>query len=167
MKLQKYADNKENPAIKGNLTAEEIVRTFWERNYKKTDVSFVSVKLMIKSHVDSGGDVFRLRNTIILITPDDDYEEVEFHTFTADPSEVYQSLMLMFFLGLNKSKGTQTAFTYTEDKRAYRMASKLVGKDYVELEKTDNPDLGKYVLTLDIGSLELYLQRESANKEEK
>jgi len=167
MKLQKYATNKENPAIEGNLTAEEIVRTFWERNYEKTGVSLISVKMMIKNHVDSGGDVFRLRNTIILITPDDDYEEVEFHTFTADPSEVYQSVMLMFFLGLNKAKGTQTAFTYTEDKRAYRMAIKMIGKDYVDIEKSDSPDTGKYVLTLDLGGLVLRSQQKAADKGEK
>jgi len=164
MKLQKYTADKGNPAVKGSLTAEEIVRTFWENNYKNTKVSLNALKRMVKAHVDEGGDVFRLRNTIILVTPNDDYEDVEFHTITADPQEVYQVTMLMFFLGLNKAKGTQTAFTYLEDKRAYRLASKIMGKEYVEIEKPDDADQGKYVLTLDLDGFASNLQRQAANQ---
>ena len=164
MKLQKYATDKDNSAVKGNLTAEEIVRADWERNYKKSGVPLGAAKMAVKRHVDDGGDVFRMRNTIILLTSNDDYEDVEFHTITADPQEVYQVTMLMFLLGLNKAKGTQTAVTYVDDKRAYRMASKMLGKDYVDIETSNDADQGKYALTLDLDGLASNLQREAATQ---
>jgi len=64
MKLQKYTADKDNPAVKGSLTAEEIVRTFWENNYKNTKVSLNALKRMVKAHVDEGGDVFRCAHII-------------------------------------------------------------------------------------------------------
>ena len=54
MKLSRYASQKDNPAVKGDLTAEEIVRADWERNFKKSGVSFEQAKGGIKAHVDAG-----------------------------------------------------------------------------------------------------------------
>lgn len=153
MKLARYASNKDNPAIKGTLTAEEIVRADWKRHYEKRGVPLDAARLSVKAHVDKGGAVFRLRNTLILVTPDDDWNEIEFHTITADLGEVYQVLVLLFFLGLNKSKGTQVAFTYINDRNAYRMAKKFLGADFVDIDNSDDPDKGKYLLVIDIGSL--------------
>lgn len=152
MKLPRYASNKDNPAVKGNLTAEEIVRADWARNYEKKGISLITAKQSIKAHVDSGGDVFRLRNTIILVTPKDGYTEVEFHTITADPAEVYQTMMLLFLLGLNKAQGTELAYTYADDRTAYRMAKKLVGNN-IDIDESDDPDAGKYVLSFDLAGL--------------
>jgi hypothetical protein len=153
MKLARYASNKDNPAIKGTLTAEEIVRADWERHYEKKGIPLDVARLSVKAHVDNGGAVFRLRNTLILVTPAEDWSEVEFHTITADLGEVYQTLMLLFFLGLNKSKGTQIAFTYINDRNAYRMAKKLFGADFVDIDESDDPDKGRYSLVIDIGSM--------------
>lgn len=164
MKLTRYASDKDNPAIKGNLSAEDIVRADWERNYKKKGISLGQAKLGVKAHVDAGGAVFRMRNTLILVTPEDDFAEVKFHTITADPAEVYQSLMLMFFLGLAQSKGTQTAFTYVNDRSAYRMAKRIVGESFVDIDESDDPKVGKYVLTLDLAGLIRFAQAKQAQQ---
>ena len=158
MRLSRYASDKNNSAIKGNLTAEEIVRADWERNYKKKGVPLLAAKMMVKRHVDSGGAVFRLRNTLFLITPVAGFIEVKFHTITADPVEVYQPLALMFFLGLNKDQGTEVAFTYINDKSAARMAKKILSDKFVDVEESDSPDEGKYRLTVDLSGFVQFAQ---------
>lgn len=150
MKLSRYASDKNNPAVKGNLTVEEIVRADWERNYKKKNVPLDAIRMAVKTHVDSGGAVFRLRNTLFLVTPVGDFIEVEFHTITADPIEVYLPLTMMFFLGLNKDQGTEVAFTYVDDKSAARMAKRIFSDKFVDMEDSDEPDEGKYRLTIDL-----------------
>lgn len=153
MKLSRYASQKDNPAVKGDLTAEEIVRADWERNFKKSGVSFEQAKGGIKAHVDAGMPVFRMRNTIILLSPDPDYETAEFHTITADPYEVYVVTMLMFMLGLARSKNTQTVYSYVNDQKPVRMAEKTFGADNVIAEPSDEPDKGKLKLSIDIASV--------------
>jgi hypothetical protein len=163
-KLTRYAADKNNPAVKGNLTAEEIVRTDWQRNYERKGIPLMAAKRAIKEHVDAGGAVFRMRNTLILVTPEDGYIEVEFHTVTADPMEVYQSMMLMFFLGLNEDQGTETATTYVDDKSPFRMIKRMVGPDFVDIDESDNPDVGKYVITMDIGPFARAMQAQAAKQ---
>ena len=158
MRLSRYASDKNNPAIKGNLTVEEIVRTDWERNYKKKGLPLDAVRLAVKSHIDSGGAIFRLRNTLFLITTVDGFIEVEFHTITADPIEVYQPLALMFFLGLNKDQGTELAFTYIDDKSAARIAKRILSDKFVDVEDSDEPNKGKYRLTIDVAGFVQFAQ---------
>lgn len=162
--LKRFSADKNNPSIKGNLTGEEIVRIDWERNYKKKDVSFNQAKLAVKAHVDNGYPIFRVRNTFILITPENGMEEVKFHTITADTFEVYSSLMLMFFISLNRDQGTQLAYTYLDDKKMFRAIKRLVN-DYATLEPNDeDPSKGKYILTIELGPFVLAMQQKAAER---
>jgi hypothetical protein len=156
-----FSPNKDNPAVKGNLSAEELVRADWERNYKQKGVSFDQAKIAIKAHVDSGQPIFRVRNTLILLTLEDGFEEVKFHTVTADPFEVYSPMMLMFLISLSRNKGTQIAYTYLNDKKIFRAIKRLVG-EYGELEPNDqDPEKGKYILTLEIGPFTAAMQQKA------
>ena len=149
---RKFAQQKDNPAIKGSMTVEEIVRVDWERNYKKLDVPLMGARMTVKTHVENGGDIFRVRNTLILVTPEEDeYTEIKFHTITADPFEVYMSLMVMFFIALNKDQGTEEAYTYLPSKAIYRAAKKWL-KDFVDIEDAgdEGGDLSKYKIVIDV-----------------
>lgn len=166
MKLPRFSADKNNPAIKGNLTAEEIVRADWERNYKNKskDTPLAKLKFAIKDHVDQGLPIFRFRNTLVLLVPQDGFEEVEFHTITADPFEVYTTLMLMFFISLVKNQGTQLAYTYVDDKKMFRAIKRLVG-EFGSLEENDEePQKGKYVLVLEIGPFVAAAQQKLAER---
>lgn len=164
MMLKRFSADKNNPAIKGNLSAEEIVRTDWERNYKNKDVSFNQAKLAIKAHVDSGNPIFRFRNTIVLVTPENGYEEIKFHTVTADPFEVYTSLLLMFFISLHRDQGTQIAYTYLDDKKIFRAIKRLVGEfGSIELNE-EFPEKGKYTLMFEIGPFVTAMQQKAAER---
>lgn len=152
MKLTKYAKYKDNPAVKGLLSVEELVKADWERNYKKQGVPLNTVRLAIKQFVDDGWRILRQRNTLIILSPDEDNEDVLFHTVTADPYEVYITYMQLFLLALAQETGAETAFTYVDDKTMFRAAKKALGDKYAELEESDNPDQGKYKIVLDVGS---------------
>lgn len=164
MMLKRFSADKNNPAIKGNLSAEEIVRADWERNYKGKDVSFGAAKQNIKQHVDAGYPVFRFRNTIVLVTPENGFEEVKFHTLTADPFEVYTSLLLMFFISLARNQGTQIAYTYLDDKKIFRAIKRLTG-DFATLEPNDeDPEKGKYMITFEVGPFVAAMQQKAAER---
>jgi hypothetical protein len=161
MKVPRFSSNKDNPAIKGMMSAEDITRADWERNYKQKGISFPQAKMSIKAHVDSGQPIFRVRNTLILLTLEDGFEEVKFHTVTADPFEVYSSMMLMFLVSLSRNKGTQIAYTYIDDKKIFRAIKRLVG-EYGELDSNDqDPEKGKYILTLEIGPFTAAMQQKA------
>jgi hypothetical protein len=160
MKIPRASKNENDPSIKGNLSAEEIVRTDWKRNYEKKGIPLASLKQSIKDHVDDGGQMGRMRNTLIFLKINEGEDDVLFHTFTADVYEVYMSMMQLFSLSLAKTRGIETLYTFVSDKSAYRMASKLYGKENVDIEEEDNQENGKYKLTIDIG--EAYRQGQRA-----
>ena len=148
---RRYGQQKDNPAIQGTLTAEEIVAADWKRNYANSGISLDDLRLIVKHHVDEGGDVFRLRNTLVLVTPEDGYTEVKFHTLTADTYETYMTLMVMFLTALNKDQGTQEAYTYLPDKTIFRAAKRLF-KEFIDLEDVrDEEDAdANYRITIDV-----------------
>jgi hypothetical protein len=150
MKISRYAANKDDPAVKGNLTSDEIVRTDWERNFKEKGFSLVQVKMAIKKRIDAGEAVFRLRNTLFLVAPIDGFIEVEIHAVTADPSEVFQTMTFLFLLGLNADQGTQSAYTYANDRKVFRLFLRLFGASFVDIDDSDEPEKGKYIVTLDL-----------------
>jgi hypothetical protein len=150
MKLPRYAANKDDPAVKGNLTADELVRVDWERNFKAKGISLVQAKMAIKARIDAGEAIFRLRNTLFLVAPLDGFIEVEVHAVTADPSEVFQTMTFLFLLGLHTDQGTQIVYTYTNDRKVFRMFSRLFGGSFIDIDDSDDPKKGKYVTTLDL-----------------
>jgi hypothetical protein len=152
MKIPRYSANKNSLAIKGNLTAEEIVRSDWERNYKNTEVTLDDLKFVIKDHVDEGLPIYRFRNTLVLVTPENGFEEIEFHTLTADPFEIYTSLMMMFFISLAKNEGTQLAYTYVDDKKVFRAIKRMVGEFGSLEDNEEDPELGKYIFVFEVGA---------------
>lgn len=162
MKLSRYAADKDNPAIKGNLTADEIVRTDWERNFKAKGISIGQAKMAIKARVDAGEAVFRMRNTLFFVAPIDGFIEVEVHAVTADPSEVFQTMTLLFLLGLNKDQDTQSAYTYSNDRKVFRMFSRLFGASFVDIDDSDDEKKGKYVVTLDLVGFVRAMQAQKA-----
>ena len=141
----------DNPSIKGNLTAEQIVTEDWKRNYEKKGIPLIALKRKVKSHVDNGGQVVRLRNTLALLTMEEGENIAEFHTITADTYQVYASTMQLLSLSLAKVRNIETIYTYINDKSPYNMAKKLYGEPYVSLEESDLQRNGKYKLTINIG----------------
>jgi len=154
---EKYGSNKDKYAksVQGNLTTDEIIVFDWERSYtKKSGLTVDDLRQSVIDHVQNGGDVYRIRNTLFLISPQDgDYTEVKFHTLTADPREVYIPLMLLFFIGLNKTNGTEVAYTYSPSKAIYRMFKHMLGS-YMEIEDVkDDPNAdAPYMITVDVGA---------------
>jgi hypothetical protein len=164
MKIPRYTTNKDNPAIKGALTAEQIVRADWERNYKGSGVSYEQAVANLQQLLAAEYPTVKLRNTIVVLIPEDDYEEVEFHTITADPFEVYFTNMVTFFTALSMKRGTQYVFTYLNDKKMFRQVKGYFG-DYASIEPNeDDPKRGKYILTLEIGPFVAEMQRRSAEE---
>jgi len=162
MKIPRYDAKKDNPAVKGNLPPEEIVRVDWERNYKNSGISYEQAAGNLQQLLASGNPAARLRNTIVVLMPEDDYEEVEFHTITADPFEVYFTLITNFFVALSMKRGTQYVYTYLDDKKMFRQVKNYFG-EYSSIEPNeDNPNRGKYVLTIEIGPFVTAMQRKAA-----
>jgi hypothetical protein len=151
MKPQRAQKLGNDPSIKGNLTAEKIVETDWKRNYEKKGIPLLSIKKWIKHHVDTGGQVVRLRNTLVLLTMDEGSDEAMFHTITADVYEVYMTMMQLLALSMAKARNVETMYTYVNDKSPYRMARKLFGDSNVDFEEADLEQEGKYKLTIDVG----------------
>ena len=149
MRLTKYAKDKNNPAIKGNMSMRDILHTDWERNYKKTGVSFEDAVRSLGEQIESGMKASRLRNTILLYK-DEDNDGMLFHTVTADPYEVYVVMFMMLSLGLHKALEVDVLYTYVKDRSPYRFATKIFGKDFVDLEESDLEGTDKYKLTIDI-----------------
>lgn len=162
MKPQRFDSKKDIPSVKGNLTVEEIVRTDWERNFKKAgNFDLNDARYAIKQHVDDGLPIYRLRNTLFLIVPQDGFDTVEFHTITADVREVYMLLLVMFLSALHTTQGTEVAFTYVNDKQTYNLAAPMFGQD-VDLEESNDPDKGKYRVIIDLGAFVARTQNEAA-----
>jgi hypothetical protein len=163
MKPQRFNSKKDIPSVKGNLTVEEIVRTDWERNFKQAGYSLDDARRAIKSHVDNGLPIYRLRNTLFLITPQDDFETVEFHTVTADTREVYVPMLVMFMSALHMKQNTEIAFTYVNDKQTYNLAAPMFGQD-VDIEESDDRNKGKYKVVIDLDSFVPRMQTTAANR---
>jgi hypothetical protein len=151
MKPQRAQKLSDDPSIKGNLTADQIVETDWKRNYEKKGIPLLSIKKWIKRHVDTGGQVVRLRNTLVLLTMDKGSDEAMFHTITADVYEVYMTMMQLLALSMAKARNVETMYTYVNDKSPYRMARKLFGDTNVDFEESDLEQEGKYKMTIDVG----------------
>jgi hypothetical protein len=148
----KYEEKKFADAAKGNISVDDIVRTEWERSYRNSGISYELLKGIIIKHVEDGNDVYRLRNTVYLVTPDDeDYSEVRVDAFTADPREVYMTMTMMLCLGLNQSRGTEIVYTYTPSKALYRSFRKIFGDaGDIEDAKDDPNATAPYRLYVDI-----------------
>ena len=151
MKPLRAQKTQDDPSLKGNLTADQIVETDWKRNYEKKGIPLLSIKKVIKHHVDTGGQVVRMRNTLVLLTMDEGADEAMFHTITADVYEVYMAMMQLLALSLAKARNVETIYTYVNDKSPYRMARKLFGDNNVDFEESDLRQEGKYKMTIDIG----------------
>ena len=149
MKPKTFKSDKDAASIKGNLSVEEIVKADWERNYKPAGIPLDDARLSVKEHVDDNQPIYRMRNTIFLITPENGFEDVMFHTITADSLEVYKTTLMLFFLGLNADQGTETAYAYVDDKKMYRSVRPMY-REYLDIEPADDDEKGKYLLTLDI-----------------
>jgi hypothetical protein len=152
MKKQPPKKPQNDPSIKGNMSAEDIVRADWKRNYEKLGVPLLDFKQMIKEHVEQGGQVVRLRNTLFLLTMEQGGYEAEFQVITADLNDVYATMFQLFGLSLAKSRNVESMFTFTDDKKMVDMALKIFGKDNTRLEESDVEDDYKYKLTIDIGN---------------
>jgi hypothetical protein len=165
MKIPRYDPKKDNPAVKGMLPIEDIIRADWERNYKNSGVSYEqAVDNLQQLLALAGTPASRVRNTIIVTIPQDDYEEVEFHTITADPFEVYFMSVVTFFISLSMKKGTQYVYTYLNDKKMFRQVKNYFG-EYASIElNEDSPKQGKYVLTIEIGPFVLAMQKLAAER---
>ncbi len=151
MKPQRAQKIGDDPSLKGNLTGDQIVEADWKRNYEKKGVPLLSMKKLIKHHVDTGGQVVRMRNTLVLLTMDEGSDEAMFHTITADVYEVYMTMMQLLALSLAKARNVETIYTYVDDKAPYRMARKLFGDSNVDFEESDLAQEGKYKMTIDVG----------------
>lgn len=138
--------------VGNNLSVDDIVRAEWERSYRGGGISYELLKGIIIKHVEDGNDVYRLGNTVYLVTPDDeDYSEVRVDAFTADPREVYMTMTVVLCLGLNQSRGTEIVYTYTPSKALYRSLRKTFG-GAVDIEdvKDDLNATAPYRLDIDI-----------------
>jgi len=101
--------------------------------------------------INQGGLEARLRNTLFLYTPlEDSFEEVLFDITTADTTEVCESFIIRFFLGLNADKGTTTLYTVADDSSTYKILRKLFTDEFVEMEDIDDPEMRKHGITVDL-----------------
>lgn len=133
------------------MSIEDIVRTDWERNYKGSGISLNVARLAVKSHVDKKLPIYRVGNTLILLIPRGNIDLVKFHTITADPVKTFFGLLLQFFISLSMNDGTEVAYTTISNDNIYNMVKKMFG-DYVTLEpNNEEPEKGKYLLTIQIG----------------
>ena len=131
-----------SPAVQGNMSIEDIVKADWKRNFEGRGFTLDDARMAVAQHAQSG-EVARLRNTLFLL-PDiqGDEERVEFHTVTADPFEVYSTLLLMFSLALAEKTDIQYLFSYINDKAIYRRLRRVLG--------SPNEDKGRYMATIDL-----------------
>jgi hypothetical protein len=135
----------------GKMSAEDIIRADWARNYESEGVPLNLARAAVKVHTDDGLPIARLGNTLILITPKDDFKTVKFHTLTADDFESYFSIILKFLIALNQKRGTQIAYTYLDDKRIFDVIKRNLSS-YIFLEPNeDEPQKGKFKLIFEIG----------------
>lgn len=163
----RYSDKRAgDPSIQGSLSIEDIVKRDWERNYaKKGAITLNGLRSIVKQHVDDGNPIARFRNTLFMITPEDDgFDVVKFHSITADSLEVYTTMLLMFMLGLNKARGTEEAYTYVPDKTLFRKVSPMFG-GFADIEDAHDEDAdATYKVTIDLEGFVQSLQAKAAQQ---
>lgn len=161
---EKYA---KDPSVQGNMSVEDIIKRDWERNYKgKSGITLEDLENIIRRHMAEGGEIYRLRNTLFLASPEseEDYTTVKFHSLTGDLLEVYLYTLLTFVISMGHTHGTQEIYSYTEDKTMYRRVHRLLG-DFVDIEdmKDDPSADARYKIVLD---LEGYMRMLYTNAEQ-
>lgn len=141
-----------NPAVKGNLSLDEIVKTDWEKHYKSKGIPIEQARKSVAVRAKQG-QIVRLRNTLFLLPhASGDEDSLEFHTITADPKEMYVSLMFMFLLGVGGKTDIDYMYSYTDDKKAYKAFQPLLG-EFIEFEPTEEEGKPKYTITFNVRQL--------------
>jgi hypothetical protein len=158
----KYAGD---PSLQGNMSVEAIIKRDWERNFKgKTEITEEMLAAFVALHAKAGKDIYRLRNTLFLVTPENDsYEDIEVHAVTADVLEVFLYAVMMFAISMNQTEGTQEMYTYTPDKSLYRRLKRMF-KDFISIQRVSDPPekSAPYLVTLDVQGLVDNAQKEGA-----
>jgi hypothetical protein len=142
-------------AEKKSLTQKEIAYADWERNYKDSGVSFEEASQNVWNMKEAGWDLSRSGNTLFMTLPEDD--SVRFHTITADRMEDYLAALEKFFMMLYLSRKVKRAYTFIEDKKTFEAAKKRFGDAVSVKDNTQDPSRGKFLVEVDIDSLEQQL----------
>lgn len=142
-----------DPAVKGTMSVEDIVKTAWEKHYKSKGVSLLAARMAVKRHAESGGQMYRFRNTIVIVKPGKAFDEVEFHTISADPTEVFGSMLVLFFMSFVRETGTKVAYTFMGNTTLYKSTQKLFGKNHVTLKELGSAGKTYYRMDIDIGAV--------------
>ena len=148
-----------DPSVQGNMSVEDIIKRDWERNYKgNAGVTAQDLENMVRYHISKNGDIYRFRNTLFLVTPEDgDYDTIKMHSITGDIYEMYIMAMLAFLATMSQTQGTEEVYSYSPDKTIYRKL-KTIFSEYLDIEDArDDPDAdANYKLVLDLAG---YMQR--------
>ena len=148
-----------DPSVQGNMSVEDIIKRDWERNYKgKAGITAQDLENVIRYHITKGGEIYRFRNTLFLVTPEDGgFDVIKMHSITGDIFELYITALLLFLATMNQTNGTEEVYTYTPDKVVYRKL-KNIFSEFLDIEDArDDPDAdANYKLVLDLAG---YMQR--------
>lgn len=153
-----------DPSVQGNMSVEDIIKRDWERNYKgKGGVTVQDLENIVRYHISQGGEIYRFRNTLFLVTPEDGgYETIKMHSITGDLYEMYITALLAFLATMYQTNGTEEVYTYTPDKVMYRKVRSLFSR-FIDLEDArDDPDAdAPYKIIIDLMGYMQYLQAAS------
>jgi hypothetical protein len=145
----KYA---QDPSVQGEISVADIIKRDWERNYaKKSGISLDALENVVRRHVDSGGEVYRIRNTLFLVVPEDGHDVVKMHSLTADVFEIYAYALLTFVVSMGQEQGTQELYSYVPDMKLYNRIRPMF-RDFLSIEDAkDDPDAdSRYRVILDV-----------------
>ena len=147
------------------MSVEDIVRSEWERDHEKKGVPLLNLRKFVKQHVDLGGQVVRLRNSLFLLRIDEGSKEAKFVPMTADVTNVFLTMLQLFALGLAKSRGVEELTVSTDENAQVVMMQKLFGDDYVSVKDAGTPEKQSFNVTTHIG--EYYRANLKASEAEK
>lgn len=146
---EKYA---KDPSVQGNMSVEDIIKRDWERNYKgkKSSTTVEDVEILIRQHIKIGGEIYRFRNTLFLVTPDDpEYQEVRMLTISADFLDMYLPSLLMMLATLSQQHDTQEVTLYIPDKSIYRKI-KPIFDGFLDIETVEEDEDLRYTVVVDL-----------------
>lgn len=156
-----------DPSVQGNMSVEDIITRDWERNYKgKKSSTPKDLEVLVRRHIIEGGEIYRFRNTLFLVTPEDgDYSVVYMYFITGDLYEMYVTALLAFLATMYQTHNTEEVYIYAPDKPIYRKLKGLFS-GFMDIEGVDDTTDSSdgYKLVVDLSGYMQHLQSASAQQ---
>lgn len=120
------------------LPIEEIIKIHHKKNYRKSDFTLDDALRTFNYFArQEGNQIVRLRNSLFLMGPKDQNDNVEIHTVTADPAELFYGLALRFVLALVEKRGVKKIVTDILKEKDAKRFKEIYSPEFVKVTKSE------------------------------